>query len=203
MYNVFQKGLVRGSAHLPHDPEKAYAYVEHPKGDWRVYLRSCMFLHPANEPFRRTRFLVVKKTKGRTWEPPKGQMEAKECKKGTLLECLVRNALRETEEEAHLRVVRDIQHTGLVLQSQEPSYPKNHFFQYHIFQGRVEPEEIKQAFDKFEWRKEHPAEVARWRNDRKEKDALDWFQPGITRLHGRWSPDLVAMYLERVSNTFE
>jgi len=44
IYDVFQKGLIRGSAHLPFDPKKAYAFVEHPTEGWRVYLRTCAFL---------------------------------------------------------------------------------------------------------------------------------------------------------------
>ena len=61
IFDVFQKGLVRGSERLPYDPSKAYAYVEHPVEGWRVYLRSCVFLHPTNEPFNPQHFLVVKR----------------------------------------------------------------------------------------------------------------------------------------------
>ena len=46
LFNVFQKGLIRGSERLAFDPEKTYAYVEHPTEGWRVYLRSCMFYIP-------------------------------------------------------------------------------------------------------------------------------------------------------------
>ena len=77
--DVFQPGLIRGSANLPFDPEKAYAYVEHPTEGWRVYLRTASFLYESSEPFQKDRFLVVKKTgapfQAPTWEPPKGQME--------------------------------------------------------------------------------------------------------------------------------
>lgn len=204
LINIFQTGLVRGSAHLPHDPEKAYAYVEHPTEGWRVYLRSALFLHAKNEPFRPTRFLVVKKTgmKGSTkaWEQPKGQMEKKEWTSPSLMECLLQNALRETEEEAHIEHVIHTRHTGLVLQSQESSYPENHFFQYHIFQGLVEQLELDNAFETFRWMKKHPAAVARWKRDRKEKDALAWYDPRHTRLMGRWSPTIAAMYIHHMSN---
>ena len=43
IFDVFQKGLIRGSERLAYDPAKSYAYVEHPTEGWRVYLRSCVF----------------------------------------------------------------------------------------------------------------------------------------------------------------
>ena len=64
IFDVFQKGLIRGSEKLPYDPSKSYAYVEHPLEGWRVYLRSCIFLHPTYEPFHLKRFLVVKRRGG-------------------------------------------------------------------------------------------------------------------------------------------
>ena len=36
IFDVFQKGLVRGSERLPYDPTKAYAYVEHPTEGWHA-----------------------------------------------------------------------------------------------------------------------------------------------------------------------
>ena len=199
--DVFQKGLIRGSARLPFDPEKAYAYVEHPKEGWRVYLRSCVFLHPINEPFQKHHFLVVKRTNARmsspAWEPPKGRMEGKELlPRITVLEALKENVRRETEEESHITDITRLHHTGLVFQSQESDYPSNHYFQYHIFQGYLTPKQIDQSFSTFEWMKEHKAAVKRWRRDRKEKDAVAWFSPSKTRVNPRWCPDIVALYLQ-------
>jgi len=196
--DVFQKGLHIGSAHLPFDPSKKYAYVEHPIEGWRVYLRSAVFLHPTNEPFHPRRFLVVKKAKSHmssaTWEPPKGQMEGKDIHGKSVLKLLKENALRETAEESHITNIKDFAHTGLVFQSQESDYPDNHFFQYHIFQGFITPTTIQDSFDTFAWAKEHPKAVARWSRDRKEKDAVAWFNPRETRLNPRWTPDIVAAY---------
>jgi len=204
IFDVFQKNLIRGSEHLPHDPVKAYAYVEHPTEGWRVYLRSCAFLHPTNEPFNVKHFLVVKRTGARvktaTWEPPKGQMEGKDIKRSnkSMLELLKENVLRETEEESHITEVQRLRHTGLVFQSQESDFPPNTYFQYHIFQGFITPEQIQQSFDTFAWIKEHPKGFQRWRRDRKEKDAVDWFDPKVTRLNPRWCPDIVVLYLRRI-----
>ena len=143
IFNVFQPGLRRGSEHLPYDPTKAYAYVEHPTEGWRVYLRSCVFLHPIGSKDPK-HFLVVKKTGARwsspTWEPPKGQMEGKDMRQHpdqSVLQLLAENVRRETEEESHVTSIKPLRHTGLVFQSQETDFAPNIFFQYHIFQGFV------------------------------------------------------------------
>ena len=205
IFDVFQKGLIRGSERLPHDPIKSYAYVEHPKEGWRVYLRSCVFLHEHFLGKGAMRFLVVKRRGARpstaTWEPPKGQMEGKDAKKGnkSVMDLLRENVQRETEEESHITEIRNLKHTGLVFQSQETTYPPNTYFQYHIFQGLVTPEQVKQSFDTFQWIKEHPAAFARWRRDRREKDAVAWFDPRTTPLNPRWCPDIVALYLQHIN----
>jgi hypothetical protein len=203
LYDVFQPNLRRGAERLPHDPSKRYFYVEHPEEGWRVYLRSAVFLHPKGESYNKQHFLVVKKKGARyssaTWEPPKGQMEWKDTPggKGSILRLLEENVQRETEEESHVTHISNLKHTGLVFQSQESDYPPNHFFQYHIFQGFLSNDQIQQSFDTFEWIKEHPRAFQRWRRDRKEKDAVAWFNPGKTRLNPRWCPDIAALYLSR------
>jgi hypothetical protein len=199
IFDVFQPGLYYGSERLSFDPSKQYAYVEHPIQGWRVYLRSCAFLHQVNKPFHPYHFLVVKKTGKRysdaAWEPPKGQMEGKDISNKPMVQLLAENALREIQEESHITHVIHLQHTGLVFQSQEKDYPPNHFFQYHLFSGKVSPDQISQSFDTFQWIKEHPKGFARWSRDRKEKDAVSWFYPRKTRLNPRWTPDIVALYL--------
>ena len=199
-FDVFQQGLRRGSAHLPHDPVKAYAYVEHPTEKWRVYLRSCLFLHIEGS-HDMTQFLVVKRRgahmSSAAWEPPKGQMEGKDLHANrSILQNLTENVLRETEEESHISQVSRLRHTGLIFQSQESNYPPHHFFQYHIFQGIATPEQIKQSANTFQWIKMHPKGFARWRRDRREKDAMDWFHPRRTRLNPRWTPSIEALYLQ-------
>ena len=202
IFDVFQKGLIRGSERLPFDPSKKYAYVEHPTEGWRVYLRSCPFLHPIYEPFNKKKFLVVKKRGARwtsaTWEPPKGQMEGKDFKNKSVLEHLKENVIREIAEESHITDVKNVKHTGLVFQSQETDYPSNTYFQYHIFQGFVTFDQVKKSFETFEWIKEHPKAFARWSRDRREKDAVAWFDPKVTRLNPRWCPDIVVLYLRDI-----
>jgi hypothetical protein len=206
IFDVFQKGLIRGGERLPFDPSKSYAYVEHPIEGWRVYLRSCVFLHPTNKKFNPKHFLVVNRTGSRksspTWEMVKGQAEYKDIHKKhiSILELLKENVLRETEEESHVTDVRHLKHTGLVFQSQESDFPKNWFFQYHIFQGFITPEQIEQSFVTFEWIKDHPKAFAKWKRDRREKDAVAWFDPEKTRLNPRWCPDITVLYLRNIKS---
>lgn len=204
-YNIFQPGLIRGAERSSFDPEKRYAYVEHPTEGWRVFLRSCVFLHPLGEPLHPTNVLVVKRTGARmsspTWEPPKGQMEGKDMTEDlSVLELLENNVRRETEEEAHITEIRHLRHTHQVFQGQEKNYPPNTYFQYHIFQGFVTEEQVTQSFETFEWIKEHPKAFKRWRRDRREKDAVAWFDPRTTRLNPRWCPDIMARYLQFVTS---
>jgi ADP-ribose pyrophosphatase YjhB (NUDIX family) len=202
IFDVFQKGLTRGSAHLPFDPKKAYAYVEHPVEGWRVYLRTASFLHPLGVPFDPKQFLVVKKTGtrpcSRNWEPPKGQMEGKDIRgnpRSSVLELLAENARREVEEESHVSEITRLRHTGLVFQSQESSYPSHWYFQYHIFEGFLAPAQIEKSFGQFAWFKAHPKAFARVSRDRAEKDAAAWFSPSKTLLNPRWCPSILVLYL--------
>jgi hypothetical protein len=201
--DIFQPGLKRGAASLPFAPHKRYAYVEHPKEGWRVYLRNAAFLHQwegsPNIGLDPTKFLVVKTTgagsHGYAWEPPKGQMEGKDMPgRGPLLKGMMDALSREIAEEAKIENVLFLQHTGLVFQGREKDYPPNHFFQYHIFRGFVDEEEIDSAQQKFQWLKDHPKAYARMRKDFKEKDAMRFYSPKHTRLFGSWAPALVMLY---------
>lgn len=221
LLNVFQEGLRRGAERLPHDPAKRYAYVQHPTEGWRVYLRSAVFIHerPAAaaaahvvqgernlSSFNPLKFLVVKRRGARVttaaWEPPKGQMEGKDLlgvhgKGKSLLDVLAQNARRETYEESHIEHLDTLIYTGLVFQGREKSYPPNTFFQYHIFQAFVAPQEISHSFQTFDWIRSHRKEFAEWSRDRREKDAVAWFNPRETRLNPRWTPAIAAIYLKQ------
>jgi len=203
LLDVFQPGLKMGSLSMPYAPKKKYFYVEHPTEGWRVFIRNVAMLHEDGVEFDAQRFLVVKAT-GSTpssyaWEPPKGQMEGKdglEKSNKHLLKLMATALMREVEEESKIKTVKNLQYTGLVLQSSENDYPANTFFQYHIFNGTVPSKEIKEADEKFEWYKEHPAAFKKLKKDYTEKDAIAWFDPKKTRLFGRWSPSIVALYLQ-------
>lgn len=202
IYDVFQPGLRRGAERLPFDPVKAYAYVEHPTEGWRVYLRSCVFLHEKGQPFNCRKFVIVKRAgaepRAATWEPPKGQMEGKDMTSGKSVKALLEeNVRRETEEESHITKIIGLHHTGLAFQGQEKDFPRNWFFQYHIFAGEVAEAELEQAGEWFKWIQEHPKAFARFRRDRREKDAIDWFQgTHRTPLNPRWCPQIAALYFK-------
>lgn len=202
LLDVFQPNLIRGAARLPFAPHKRYFYVEHPTEGWRVFLRGCCFIHEVGVPDPK-RFLVVKRYQAqastKAWEPPKGQMEGKDGlahPDWTVLDLLTENVKREVEEESKIRTFQSLTYTGLVLQSREKDYPPNTFFQYHVFQAFVTPQEIQSAASEFAWLNEHPKAFARLRKDKREKDALAWFDPRRTQLMGKWSPSLVILYLQ-------
>ena len=201
--DIFQPGLERHAEALSYDPVKKFLYVQHPTKGWRVYLRTACFVHELNKPFDANRFLVVKRTGGdplgTTWEPPKGQMEGKDgLETKTIFQILRENIQREVFEEAKISNIRNLQHTGLVVQSKEPGYPPNTFFQYHIFSGFAHHMQIEGAFNKFKWIKENPAEFAKQRRDYREKDDIAWYDLENTKIMGKWSPTIIEMYL----NTF-
>jgi 8-oxo-dGTP pyrophosphatase MutT (NUDIX family) len=201
LINIFEPGLIRGSAKLTYQPHKRYFYVEHPVEGWRVYLRMACFLHEigSNDP---SRFLVVKRKdadpSSKAWEPPKGQMEGKDAtpKNAPLIELMAENVRRETLEEAKIENIHNLVYTGLVVQSREKEYPPNHYFQYHSFKAFVTLEEIEKAQKTFDWLLSHPKAFARMKSDVREKDALAWFDPRKNRLMGRWAPSIVALYLK-------
>ena len=211
--NVFQPGLERGSEVSAwakkhgYGPDKKYFYVQTPgyeknhKNGFRVFMRACCFIHlkGSNQPYK---LFVVKNTdespNNKSWEPPKGQTEGKDGLRDPsmpLLHVLSENLRREVQEEAKIEEVQKLQHTGLVLQSGESDYPTNTYFQYHIFKAFIEINDFEKAKEKMLWYKKHPKAWARLRKDHREKDDLDWFDVTKTKLYGRWSPAIVALYL--------
>jgi 8-oxo-dGTP pyrophosphatase MutT (NUDIX family) len=205
--NIFQPGLIRGQKRLAHDPEKRYAYVEHPTEGWRVYLRSCGFLYlPGDMAEDPSRFIVVKKmgasANGKNWEPPKGQMEGKDILPHAtkpILRLLEENVRREISEEAHINKIRDLKYSGLVFEGREHNYPPNTYFQYHIFTGHVSYSEYARAQNYFQMLEEHPEILETLTRDRLEKDAIQIYDGPKTKMFGRWSPKIVRMYLDAVS----
>lgn len=203
-YNIFQEGLRSGSNTFRRSPGKEYAYVEHPTEGWRVYLRSCAFLHDIYDP-RPNKFVVVKDTNkpasAYAWEPPKGQMEGKDIVKSNsisanlLISSLTNNIIREIQEESKLPGFIDLRCTGMVFQGREKEYPENHVFQYVLFVGAITPDQFDYAKGRFDYYKSNPSEFKELIKDQKEKNDIDWFDPTTKRLFGRWSPSIVAMYL--------
>jgi 8-oxo-dGTP pyrophosphatase MutT (NUDIX family) len=201
IFDVFQTGLIRGVERLPYAPKKQYFYVQHPTEGWRVYLRAGCFIHELYKPFVPSRFIIVKRTDGdaakATWEPPKGQMEGRDARetKKSIMQLLKQNVRREVAEEAKIENIRELNHTGLVLQSVEPDFPADTYFQYHVFSGYAHPRQIQNAFEEFKWIEDHREAFMKMRSDEREKDAIEWYD-GNRKIMGRWSPTLIQMYLE-------
>ena len=204
-HDVFQRGLRRGTERLPFDPAKQYFYVEHPTEGWRVYLRSCCFVHEkplaGEAQVDTSRFVVVKRTgadpKSKAWEPPKGQMEGKDgMRKGSIMQHLRENVKREVAEEARIENLQNLTHTGLWFESREDDYPPNTFFQYHIFSAVISPKEWLRASEELQWCREHPDAFARLKRDKREKDDIAWYTPSEHKMMGRWSAKITIMYLK-------
>jgi 8-oxo-dGTP pyrophosphatase MutT (NUDIX family) len=204
LLDVHQPGLIRGAERLAYAPHKRYFYVQHPTEGWKVFLRAGCFIHEEGHTDPK-RFLVVKRYGAgedtKSWEPPKGQMEGKDGlahPDWSILDLLAENVHREVEEEAKVSKFQQIRYTGLVLQSQEKDYPPNTYFQYHVFQAVISSDEVQNALTEFEWLNAHPKYFERLRKDKREKDALAWFDPRKTKLMGKWSPSLVVLYLQNL-----
>jgi hypothetical protein len=118
--------------------------------------------------------------------------------RSSVLDLLAENVRRETEEESHITTIQRLRHTGLVFQGQETDFAPNVYFQYHIFQGFVSEEQLKSSFAMFEWIREHPIAFARFKRDRREKDAVAWYSPRTTPLNPRWCPGILATYLSGI-----
>jgi hypothetical protein len=102
------------------------------------------------------------------------------------------------QEESRIRSLKGLEYTGLVLEGVESNYPKNTFFQYHIFRAQVATKEWMAASSELDWCRAHPAAHARMKRDYREKDALSWYSPSDTKLIGKWAPKLVIMYLKSI-----
>jgi hypothetical protein len=110
------------------------------------------------------------------------------------MQLLKDNIRREVEEEAKISTLRDLNHTGLILQSVEPDFPPNTYFQYHVFGAYTHANQIANAFDTFARLEKNPEEFKTLRADEREKDAIAWYD-GSKKMMGKWSPTLVNMYL--------
>jgi ADP-ribose pyrophosphatase YjhB (NUDIX family) len=113
-----------------------------------------------------------------------------------IMTLLTENVEREVAEESRIKVLQGLRHTGMVFENVEKNYPPNTFFQYHIFQALVSPKEWMRASAELEWCREHPAAFSRMKRDKREKDMIQWYSPSETRIMGRWSAQIVAMYLK-------
>jgi len=52
------------------------------------------------------------------------------------------------------------------------------------------------ASSELDWCRTHPKAFARMTRDKREKDALSWYSPSETKLMGKWTPKIVALYLK-------
>ena len=203
VFDVFERGLIRGEASFKHKPDKKVFYVQHPTEGWRVFLRAVCFIHEEGQESA-GRFVVLKKSgadpSGPVWEAPKGQMEGKDGlahPRWSIQKLLEQNIRREVKEEAKIDRFVSLEHLpNLVIQSKESEYGEQDYLQYHVFRAIVKPSIIQKARDTFMYYREHPEEFAKLSSDDNEKDAIAFYHSRYTKLMGKWSPTLVRLYLK-------
>jgi hypothetical protein len=54
------------------------------------------------------------------------------------------------------------------------------------------------ASSELDWCRNHPKAFSRMSRDKREKDALAWYSPSETKLMGKWTPKIVALYLKNI-----
>jgi ADP-ribose pyrophosphatase YjhB (NUDIX family) len=116
----------------------------------------------------------------------------------SVMSLLRENVKREVAEEARVKQLTHLNHTGVVFQGREDDYPPNTYFQYHVFNAVVSKAEWMRASAELEWCREHPAAFDRMKRDKKEKDMIQWYVPSEHKMIGRWSGSIVAMYLKHM-----
>ena len=112
---------------------------------------------------------------------------------------LFENIKREIAEESRINTVLGLRYTNIFYEGVESDYKPNTFFQYHIFQALVSKSELFAASEELRWCREHPKAFARMKRDKREKDMISWFSPSATKLMGKTTPKLVALYLKKIT----
>jgi hypothetical protein len=56
--------------------------------------------------------------------------------------------------------------------------------------------QISHSFDQFAWIAGHMEEFRKLRSDKREKDAIAWYDGAATKMMGRWSPTITKLYLK-------
>jgi hypothetical protein len=64
-----------------------------------------------------------------------------------------------------------------------------------VFSGYAHPQQIQRAFEEFDWIAANKEEFMLLKSDKREKDAIAWYDP-TKKMMGRWSPSLLKMYLD-------
>ncbi len=187
---------------------KQYACIR--DGDAPIFLRNIAFLHAPRNPHK---IVVVHEwdfPMETEWEPPKGQMEWKELKgagfrKGQkvpaadLLAAMRDGVLREVAEEAKIpaAAIRNLHVLPLAYTAPFTKAGPRAQFRYQFWTGEVTAATVAAAQKKLEGIVGSPAIQARLAADKKEKDAVGFWEPATStwrRIRGAFSGTMTRMY---------
>lgn len=190
--------------------EKKYAYLRGEDGT-KTFLRNIAFLHAPRNPYK---IVVVHEwdyPMNREWEPPKGQMEWKEMKdfrKGQevtveqLLKAMREGICREIAEEAKIptAALRNLHVLPLAYTEPFAKAGKDANFRYQFWTAEVTAETVRLAQRKIGRIVASPAAQARLTADKKEKDAVGFWEPDTKddwgKIRGAFSGTMTSMYYE-------
>lgn len=178
----------------------------------RTFLRNIAFLHAPRNPHKIVLVHEWEFPMGKEWEPPKGQMEWKELKGegfrrgqrvGTeaLLKAMREGIQREIAEEAKIpaAAIRNLHVLPLAYTAPFAEGGKGAFFRYQFWSGEVSAATVAAAQRTLERIVGDPAVQARLPADKKEKDAVGFWDPqdgGWGKIRGGFSGTMTRMYYE-------
>jgi hypothetical protein len=178
---------------------KQYTYIQTHSGP--VFLRNIIFLVNTRN---KDQIAIVREWNGRTWEPPKGQMEWKEFKGArvqtpdALLSFMRDGVLREMTEEASVLPSEIKQLRLLPLRYTEawPEAGKGAQFQYQFWTAKLSPETMHKAQARIATLVKNPDLVAMLPPDMSEKDAIKWWKPsdGWEHMRGAFSKKMTTLF---------
>lgn len=190
---------------------KEYACIRGEDGT-KTFLRNIAFLHAPHNPNKIVLVHEWEYPMDSEWEPPKGQMEWKELKAAghrrgakvdaeALLKAMREGVCREVAEEAKIpaTAIRDLHVLPIAYTAPFPKAGKDALFRYQFWTGEVTAETVAAAQKKLEAIVGNPAVQARLAADKKEKDAVGFWEPknrSWGRIRGAFSGEMTRMYYE-------
>jgi hypothetical protein len=190
---------------------KEYACVVNQDGT-KTFLRNIAFLHAPRAP---QRIVVVHEwdhPMDKEWEPPKGQMEWKEFKAAgyrrgqrvdaqAMLNAMRAGVLREVAEEAKIpaTAIRNLHVLPFAYTAPFPEAGAKAKFRYQFWSGEVTAAGVAEAQKRMERIVGSPAVQARLPADKKEKDAVGFWEPKADnqgQIRGAFSGEMTRMYYE-------
>jgi hypothetical protein len=199
--------FVLDSQHFPSGKE--YACLRDPDGT-KTFLRNIAFLHAPKNPNKIVLVHEWEFPMDREWEPPKGQMEWKELKAAghrrgqrvtaeQLLHAMREGVCREVAEEAKIPATSIRNLHVLPVSYTAPFKEAGGFLRYQFWTGEVTAETVATAQRKLERIVGSPALQAKLAADKKEKDAVgfwDGSKDPWVQIRGGFSGTMTRMYYE-------